>query len=229
MNITRPLPVHSQIDTKQINSVKSDSIDSEVSSYNSSTVTSIKNEVSIGLSVTKEDLIANEKYMDEWWELQKREKVEAENMLKSTQNVLKEISEEQPSLLRKEFDFTHNGEEIEVINHNLSQKEYNYLKDKLNDNQNLVEALDFLNERAAYENTLSRNDDKVYTKEDIAGRIHVMDILKEAERRSSVFEELHRPGVVMEPYDKRARFHQDVHLNALDILKGTSAQLSTRA
>ncbi|MFT6901891.1 MAG: hypothetical protein ACJAXS_002093, partial [Colwellia sp.] len=68
----------------------------------------------------------------------------ADDMVSETQRILAEVAKEQPNLLNKKFDFTNTGDEIDIIDHDLTKREYNYLKAKLNASDKLVEATDFL-------------------------------------------------------------------------------------
>ncbi|WP_298769155.1 hypothetical protein [uncultured Shewanella sp.] len=220
-------PLYANIDPQQINRIQSSPSDAEAKqastqSTGNSTVDQIKTDATMNPSITEADLIANEKFMAKWWEFQQKEKSSAADLLSETQQVLDDIAKENPSLLDKAFDFTYKNNEIEIVDHNLSKEEYHYLKAKLNANEKLVEATDFLNLSAARENTLKKNDGKVYTKEDIEGRIHVLDIIEKAQKRTADFEAFLDPNIIAKPYDKRAMFHKEVHLNALDILKNTS-------
>ncbi|MGB0894700.1 MAG: hypothetical protein ACPGUD_09860 [Parashewanella sp.] len=230
INVNQPINSHRQLNRMQVNQPQP--ITSNEQSGNNVSVSSIKTEANIHI-LTEKELEAQsrkvDKIIDEMFAFEERAKSEAKTMLNETQNVLDEIAQEQPSLLNKEFDFTHNGEEIEVIDHNLSKKEYNYLKAKLNANEELVKATDFLNLSAAKQNTRNRDDNRLYTKENIAGRIHVMDVIKQAQTRTAGAIEITTPGVISEPYDIRARYHEQVHLNVLDIANETSPAFSTRA
>ncbi|MGB0893354.1 MAG: hypothetical protein ACPGUD_03030 [Parashewanella sp.] len=225
--VRQPTNTHQQLNRMQANQPQS--ITSNEKSDNNISVSSIKTNATIEIRPKVTPLEDTFGFAEEYFAMQAQAKKEAKTILDETQNVLDEIAKEQPSLLNKEFDFTHNGEEIEVIDHNLSKKEYNYLKAKLNANEDLVKATDFLNLSAADSNTLSRDDDRLYKKEDIAGRIHVMDVIKQAQIRTAGAIAITTPGVISEPYDIRARYHEQVHLNVLDIANETSPAFSTRA
>jgi hypothetical protein len=97
-----------------------------------------------------------------------------------THKILEEIGEEAPWILTKKFDFTNTGDEIEVINHNLDASEYNYLKEKLNADKALVNITDWYNEALA-DKWNNMSDSRNHTKEDTAGRIHVLSIFKGTE------------------------------------------------
>jgi hypothetical protein len=97
-----------------------------------------------------------------------------------THKILEEIGEEAPWILTKKFDFTNTGDEIEVINHNLDESEYNYLKEKLNADKALVNITDWYNEALA-DKWNNMSDSRNHTKEDTAGRIHVLSIFKGTE------------------------------------------------
>jgi hypothetical protein len=97
-----------------------------------------------------------------------------------THKILEEIGEEAPWILTKKFDFTNTGDEIEVINHNLDESEYNYLKEKLNADKALVNITDWYNEALA-DKWNNMPDSRNYTKEDTAGRIHVLSVFKGTE------------------------------------------------
>lgn len=217
---------HQQLNHMQITSPQS--LASAEQSNSNISVSSIKIEAVVDLAHDEKSIKEGLKVADEYWAFQRRAKNEAKTMLEETQNVLDDIAQEQPSLLNKEFDFTHNGEEIEVIDHNLSKKEYNYLKAKLNANEELVEATDFLNLSAANKNTSTRDDDRLYTKEDIAGRIHVMDVVKQAQARTAEYIRRTTPGVISETTNGISYLNED-HLNALNILNKTTPAFSTRA
>ncbi len=98
-----------------------------------------------------------------------------------TNKFLKEIEEEAPWILTKKFDFTNTGDEIEVINHNLDESEYNYLKGKLNDDKALVRITDWYNGALAEKWNNMSDSPRNYTKEDTAGKIHVLPVFKGTE------------------------------------------------
>ena len=100
------------------------------------------------------------------------------NLDQETRKVMDEVIKEHPSIMGKEFDFTNTGEEIEVVNHNLSDREYNYLKSKLNSNDKLVQATDFFNESLSDSYNSKLGSSRNYTKDDAAGRINVLSTLK---------------------------------------------------
>lgn len=84
-----------------------------------------------------------------------------------TKNVIGDIAKEQPALMRKQFDFTLKEGKIEVVDHNLSDKEKSYLEDKLNADTELVETLDSLNGSLAEKYKVGV--------EDIEGRLKVLE------------------------------------------------------
>lgn len=97
------------------------------------------------------------------------------NLDAEVHKVLKEIGEEAPWILNKEFDFTNTGEEIEVVDHNLTDSEYLYVKAKLNANKTLVRATDYYNQKLADKWNEMPDSSRDYTKEDAAGRIRYLD------------------------------------------------------
>ena len=97
-----------------------------------------------------------------------------------TNKFLKEIEEEAPWILTKEFDFTNTGDEIEVINHNLDKSDYNYLKAKLNDDKALLRITDWYNGALA-DKWNNSSDNRKYTKDDAAGRIHFLSVFRGTE------------------------------------------------
>ena len=153
-----------------------------------------------------------------------KKETSAADMVSETQRILAEVAKEQPNLLNKKFDFTNTGDEIDIIDHDLTKGEYNYLKAKLNASDKLIEATDFLNVAAATNKTQTQapGNNKLYTKEDVVGRIHVMDVIEQAEKRSAERVRITEENVVMKPYDARSMFREEVHLNALDIVMGAS-------
>ena len=84
-----------------------------------------------------------------------------------TADAMSDIAKEQPALMRKQFDFTLKEGKIEVVNHNLNDKEKSYLENKLNDNTDLVETLDKLNGSLAEKYKVGV--------EDIEGRLKVLE------------------------------------------------------
>lgn len=149
-------------------------------------------------------------------------------MVSETQRILAEVAKEQPNLLNKKFDFTNTGDEIDIIDHDLTKREYNYLKAKLNASDKLVEATDFLNMDLAREKTQTSRSNTIYTKEDVVGRIHVRDIIEQAQQRSTEFTEIHDRNFVMKPNDNRALYRKEDHLNALDIVLNTSVRFNAK-
>lgn len=149
-------------------------------------------------------------------------------MVSETKRILAEVAKEQPSLLEKKFDFTNTGDEIDIIDHDLTKREYNYLKAKLNASGKLVEATDFLNNDLAREKTQTSKNNTKYTKEDVVGRIHVREVIEQAEKRSAERVRIIEENIIMKPYDERAMFRKEVHLNALDIVENTSVRFSAK-
>jgi hypothetical protein len=121
----------------------------------------------------------------------KKKESSADDMVSETQRILAEVAKEQPNLLNKKFDFTNTGDEIDIIDHDLTKREYNYLKAKLNASDKLVEATDFLNTDLAREKTQTSRSNTKYTKEDVAGRINVRSVIEQAQQRSTEFTEIH--------------------------------------
>ena len=162
--------------------------------------------------------------------IEKEQKKYAGDMVSETQRILAEVAKEQPNLLNKKFDFTNTGDEIDIIDHDLTKREYNYLKAKLNASDKLVEATDFLNVAAATNKTQTQapGSNKLYTKEDVVGRIHVMDVIEQAEKRSAERVRITEENVVMKPYDARSMFREEVHLNALDIVMETRVRFNAK-
>ncbi|TMM45790.1 hypothetical protein [Colwellia ponticola] len=160
--------------------------------------------------------------------LEKEQQKYAGDMVSETQRILAEVAKEQPNLLNKKFDFTNTGDEIDIIDHDLTKREYNYLKAKLNASDKLVEATDFLNMDLAREKTQTSRSNTIYTKEDVVGRIHVRDIIEQAQQRSTEFTEIHDRNFVMKPNDNRALYRKEDHLNALDIVLNTSVRFNAK-
>lgn len=160
--------------------------------------------------------------------IEKEQQKYADDMVSETKRILAEVAKEQPSLLEKKFDFTNTGDEIDIIDHDLTKREYNYLKAKLNASDKLVEATDFLNNDLAREKTQTSKSNTIYTKEDVVGRIHVRDVIEQAEKRSAERIRISEENIVMKPYDERAMFREEVHLNVLDIVENTSVRFSAK-
>ncbi len=165
--------------------------------------------------------------MVEYWQ---KKGSSADDMVSETQRILAEVAKEQPNLLNKRFDFTNTGDEIDIIDHDLTKGEYNYLKAKLNASDKLIEATDFLNVAVAANKTQTQapGNNKSYTKEDVVGRIHVMDVIEQAEKRSAERVRITEENVVMKPYDARSMFREEVHLNALDIVMETRVRFNAK-
>ncbi|WP_417440751.1 hypothetical protein [Idiomarina sp.] len=160
--------------------------------------------------------------------IEKEQQKYAGDMVSETQRILAEVAEEQPNLLNKNFDFTNTGDEIDIIDHDLTKREYNYLKAKLNASDKLVEATDFLNTDLAREKTQTSRSNTIYTKEDVAGRIKVRSVIEQAEERSAEKSRIHDEDIVLKPYDERAMFSEEVHFNVLDILQNTSVRFNAK-
>lgn len=160
--------------------------------------------------------------------IEKEQQKYAGDMVSETQRILAEVAEEQPNLLNKKFDFTNTGDEIDIIDHDLTKREYNYLKSKLNASDKLVEATVFLNTDLAREKTQTSRSNTIYTKEDVVGRIHVREIIEQAEKRSAERIRITEENVVLKPYDERAMFREEVHFNVLDILQNTSVRFNAK-
>lgn len=160
--------------------------------------------------------------------IEKEQQKYADDMVSETKRILAEVAKEQPSLLEKKFDFTNTGDEIDIIDLDLTKREYNYLKAKLNASDKLVEATDFLNNDLAREKTQTSKSNTIYTKEDVVGRIHVRDVIEQAEKRSAERIRITEENIVMKPYDERAMFREEVHLNVLDIVENTSVRFSAK-
>ncbi|MGO2130842.1 MAG: hypothetical protein ACTH4U_19095 [Pseudoalteromonas prydzensis] len=160
--------------------------------------------------------------------IEKEQQKYADDMVSETKRILAEVAKEQPSLLEKKFDFTNTGDEIDIIDHDLTKREYNYLKAKLNASDKLVEATDFLNNDLAREKTQTSKSNTIYTKEDVVGRIHVRDVIEQAEKRSAERIRITEENIVMKPYDERAMFREEVHLNVLDIVQNTSVRFNAK-
>lgn len=150
-------------------------------------------------------------------------------MFSETKQLMAEIAEEKPEFKERKFDFTNTGEEIEVIHHNLSEREYNYLKNKLNSNKKLVKATEFLNQSVLDWKRGSTGNN--YQLGDIAGRIHVMDVMKEAKEQTEWrIEYNNNPNrEPFKPGDKRTRYSQDVYRNAVNIMEEMHISVRNRA
>jgi hypothetical protein len=160
--------------------------------------------------------------------IEKEKKKYAGDMVSETQRILAEVAKEQPNLLNKKFDFTNTGDEIDIIDHDLTKREYNYLKAKLNASDKLVEATDFLNSNLAREKTQTSRSNTKYTKEDVVGRIHVRDVIEQAEKRSAERIRITEENVVMKPYDERSMFSDEVYFNVLDIVQNTNVRFTAK-
>lgn len=194
------------------------------SQQNTATIKIVTNQLSADETVAlKKDL----KEIADFW---KKKESSADDMVSETQRILAEVAKEQPNLLNKKFDFTNTGDEIDIIDHDLTKREYNYLKAKLNASDKLVEATDFLNIAAAKNKTQTQapGNNKLYTKEDVVGRIHVRDVIEQAEKRSAERVRITEENVVMKPYDARSMFREEVHFNVLDIVMETSVRFNAK-
>ena len=97
------------------------------------------------------------------------------------QQVIAQISMEHPELLSKEFDLTRTMDGMEVVDHNLTDAEYNYVKHLANSNKDLLEGSDAFNQEVAeqktslwYQSQGSANKGPIYEKSDVAGRVKIM-------------------------------------------------------
>ncbi|MGB0893353.1 MAG: hypothetical protein ACPGUD_03025 [Parashewanella sp.] len=172
--------------------------------------------------LTAEKQAALDKSLKELFEIHHKGISSSKALVSETKSVLEEIAQERPELLDKEFDFTHNGEEIDIVDHDLTKREYNYLKAKFNANDELVEATGFLNKVAAH----SRKTDT----QDIEGRLRLMSIINTAEQRKVEYFEWKGSGEPLEPYDPRAFSHHDeTYANAFYIIQNGSLGFSGTA
>jgi hypothetical protein len=178
--------------------------------------------------LTPEQKIGLKKDLKEIADFWKKKESSADDMVSETQRILAEVAKEQPNLLNKKFDFTNTGDEIDIIDHDLTKREYNYLKAKLNASGKLVEATDFLNFAVADSKSSTSRSNTKYTKEDVAGRINVRSVIEQAEKRSAERIRITEENVVMKPYDKRSMFAKEVHLNVLDIVQNTSVRFNAK-
>lgn len=229
-----PTPIltsmNSPTQAQQINSMEvsqSKTHDDTRTSNNTIATSSQQNTVTIKV-VTKPTAAELKEGLLDLVAIEKEQKKYADDMLSETQRILAEVAKEQPNLLNKKFDFTNTGDEIDIIDHDLTKREYNYLKAKLNASDKLVEATDFLNMDLAREKTQTSRSNTIYTKEDVVGRIHVMDVIEQAEKRSAERVRITEENVVMKPYDARSMFAKEVHLNVLDIVQNTSVRFNAK-
>ncbi|MGB0893189.1 MAG: hypothetical protein ACPGUD_02185 [Parashewanella sp.] len=158
-----------------------------------------------------EEIASLKKFQKELFELHHKGISSSKALISETKSVLEEIAQERPELLNKEFDFTHNGEEIDIVDHDLTKREYNYLKAKFNANDELVEATVFLNKVAAH----ARKADT----QDIEGRLRLMSIVSKAEQRTAEYFEMEASDEPLEYHDPRALYAAETHLNAFYIMQ----------
>jgi hypothetical protein len=178
--------------------------------------------------LTPEQKIGLKKDLKEIADFWKKKESSADDMVSETQRILAEVAKEQPNLLNKKFDFTNTGDEIDIIDHDLTKREYSYLKAKLNASDKLVEATDFLNIAAAKNKTQTSISNTKYSKEDVVGRIHVRSVIEQAEKRSAERIRITEENVVMKPYDARSMFREEVHFNVLDIVMETRVRFNAK-
>ncbi|GHB63959.1 hypothetical protein GCM10008107_11360 [Psychrosphaera saromensis] len=110
-----------------------------------------------------------------------------QQMEKGAKEVIAQISLEHPEILAKDFDFTRTMDGVEVVEHNLTESEYNYVKYVANNNRNLVDGSDNYNQVFAEAKTIQwqtvngtglRVDEaKPYIKEDVAGNINILSFM----------------------------------------------------
>jgi hypothetical protein len=229
-----PIPVSvnspAQAQAKKINNMEvrpSKTYDDTRSSSNTIATSSQQNTVTIKV-VTKPTAAALKEGLLDLLAIEKEQKKYADDMVSETQRILAKVAEEQPNLLNKKFDFTNTGDEIDIIDHDLTKREYNYLKAKLNASDKLVEATDFLNTDLAREKTQTSRSNTIYTKEDVVGRVHVRDVIEQAEKRSDERIRITEENVVMKPYDARSMFSEEVYFNVLDIVQNTSIRFNAK-
>jgi hypothetical protein len=231
-SIPTPIPVsaNSPIQAQQINSmeVSPSKTQSTPRTSNDTIATSSQQNTVIINVVTKPTAAELKEGLLDLVAIEKEQQKYAGDMVSETQRILAEVAKEQPNLLNKKFDFTNTGDEIDIIDHDLTKREYNYLKAKLNASDKLVEATDFLNMDLAREKTQTSRSNTIYTKEDVVGRIHVRDIIEQAQQRSTEFTEIHDRNFVMKPNDNRALYRKEDHLNALDIVLNTSVRFNAK-
>lgn len=174
--------------------------------------------------LTPEEEVAADKFIADYWAFLEKQKSSAGDMIKQTDKVLTEVAQERPSLLSQEFDFTHNGKELEVIDHNLSDRDYSYLKAKLNANTKLVEAADILNIGLVDRKNSTWGNEIEYTKEDAFGRIHVREVIEQAQAQTALALRID----YVYKYNEEV-YSPEAHLNAFDIIMNTSMGVRTTA
>ncbi|CAM3982176.1 MULTISPECIES: hypothetical protein [Pseudoalteromonas] len=192
------------------------------SQQNTATIKIVTNQLSA------DETVALRKSLEWLSDFTKKKESSANDMVSETKRILAEVAKEQPNLLNKKFDFTNTGDEIDIIDHDLTKREYNYLKAKLNASDKLVEATDFLNTAVADSKSSTSRSNTKYTKEDVVGRIHVREVIEQAEKRSAERIRITEENIVMKPYDERAMFREEVHFNVLDIVENTSVRFSAK-
>jgi transcriptional regulator with PAS, ATPase and Fis domain len=121
--------------------------------------------------------------MEKAWARQDNAALAYTMMEKGVQEVMETIALEMPKIFTKDFDFTRTAEGIEIVDHELTTEEYNYVKYVANNNQNLLDGADKFNQSVADAKTyswyLSKNqsrdlkDEPVYKKDAIEGRINI--------------------------------------------------------
>lgn len=174
--------------------------------------------------LTPEEEAAADKFIADYWVFLEKQKTSADDMIKQTEKVFSEIAQERPSLLNQEFDFTHNGKELEVVEHNLSDRDYSHLKAKLNGNKKLLEAMDVLNLGLVDRKNSTWGNEIEYTKEDAFGRIHVREVIEQAQAQTAL---ALRANYVYKPNEEV--YYPEAHLNAFDIMMNTSMGIRTTA
>lgn len=192
------------------------------SQQNTATIKIVTNQLSA------DETVALRKSLEWLSDFTKKKESSANDMVSETKRILAEVAKEQPNILNKKFDFTNTGDEIDIIDHDLTKREYNYLKAKLNASDKLVEATDFLNTAVADSKSSTSRSNTKYTKEDVVGRIHVREVIEQAEKRSAERIRITEENIVMKPYDERAMFREEVHFNVLDIVENTSVRFSAK-
>ncbi|MCF7498915.1 hypothetical protein [Pseudoalteromonas sp. L1] len=178
--------------------------------------------------VTKPTIVELKEGLIDLVSIEKEQQKYASDMVSETKRILAEVAKERPNLLNKKFDFTNTGDEIDIIDHNLTKREYNYLKARLNASDKLIKATDFLNIDLAREKTQTSKNNEKYSKEDAIGRIHLREIIEQAEKRSAERIRITEENIIMKPYDTRAMFRKEVHLNALDIVHNTNIRFNVK-
>ncbi|MEM9102379.1 MAG: hypothetical protein AAGB12_08640 [Pseudomonadota bacterium] len=96
-----------------------------------------------------------------------------------TFKILQQVASEKPGILNQPFDFTNSGSQIEVVKHNLDNKDYLYLKNTLNANVKLLRATDFFNQYVADKHNAKLGCLPICKKQDIAGRLLILSMMNE--------------------------------------------------